>query len=419
MRHTHVFRSGARMASAPAVVALAALIAAIGAQPRAAVAQPSAAAATQPAAAAATAPAATAYNLSPIPVQAMAIDAKHKSMVQTSVNAALAYLLAHQNANGSWGPSDGHPAFTALALKALVQDPEFNVKSPPVAKGLAYLLKYVQPNGGIYDPKIGVANYTTSVAVMALVAAKDESFKPTIEKAVAYLKGLQIVEGSTTPKGEKVDRANPFFGGVSYGEEGRPDLSNLSFAVEALHDAGVPKTDPFFANAVVFLARVQNRSESNDQPWAQVVDDGGFVYATARSLDDLSGESKADEVEVGGRRGLRSYGSMTYSGFKSMLYANVARDDPRVKAAYKWIRRYWRLDSNPNMPEIRSKQGVYYYYHVFAKALRAWGQDVIPDAKDVPHNWRQSSSRSCANSRSPMEAGSTPSNAGSRPCRTW
>jgi squalene-hopene/tetraprenyl-beta-curcumene cyclase len=80
---------------------------------------------------------------------------------------------------------------------------------------------------------------------------------------------------------------------------------------------------------------------------------------------------------------------MTYTGFKSMLYANVARTDPRVKAAMEWIARYWRLDSNPNMPQKQSEQGLYYYYQVFGKALRAWGEDTVTDAKGDKHNWRQ------------------------------
>ena len=32
-------------------------------------------------------------------------------------------------------------------------------------------------------------------------------------------------------------------------------------------------------------------------------------------------------------RVLRSYGGMTYAGLKSMAYAKLTRDDPRVKAA--------------------------------------------------------------------------------------
>ena len=29
---------------------------------------------------------------------------------------------------------------------------------------------------------------------------------------------------------------------------------------------------------------------------------------------------------------------MTYSGLKSMIYAGLTKDDPRVKAAVQWIR---------------------------------------------------------------------------------
>ncbi len=153
-----------------------------------------------------------------------------------------------------------------------------------------------------------------------------------------------------------------------------------------MHEAGVPGDDPAMQRALAFVTRLQNRSEGAAERGFvfRGTDDGGFIYAVRKVGDKFVGESKAGET----RRGLRSYGSMTYVGFKSMLYANVSHDDPRVQAAYKWIRRYWRLDSNPNMPEIRSKEGLFYYYYVFAKALRAWGQDIIPDIRGVKHNWR-------------------------------
>ncbi len=301
----------------------------------------------------------------------------------------VAYLLSRQNAEGGWGVPFSMPAITGLVLKAVVQHPDYTAASPQVAKGYAFMLAAVQPNGGVYDPKIGQANYTTSVAVMALAAAGDAKFAPTIDRASKYLMGLQIVDGARTPAGETVTRAHPFYGGTSYGSHGRPDLSNLSFTIDALHEAGVPKDSPFFARAAIFLARTQNRAESNSLPWARVVNDGGFVYAPGLATDAAIGESKADVQIVNGRRGLRSYGSMTYAGFKSMLHANVSRDDPRVRAAYGWIRRHWRLDSNPNMPRSQSKQGLYYYYHVFAKALRVWDQNVITDARGIRHNWRE------------------------------
>ena len=81
-------------------------------------------------------------------------------------------------------------------------------------------------------------------------------------------------------------------------------------------------------------------------------------------------------------------GSMTYAGFKSMLYAGLSKDDRRVRAALDWIGRHWTLDHNPNMPERQSQEGLFYYYHVFGRALQAWGEDVVQDHAKRDHDWR-------------------------------
>ena len=320
----------------------------------------------------------------PLPIRAALL-----AVARADVDAGVAWLIQAQNDDGGWGKPKSHPAFTAMALKVLVQHPQYHLDSPQVAKGYEFLLAHVQPDGGIYNPQLGHANYTTSLAVMALALSDRPAHRAAMGKAVGYLRGIQIKAGDKTPDGEAVTSEHPFYGGTSYGEHGRPDLNNLSYSIEALHAAGVPKDDPFFERAVVFLARAQNRSESNDQAWAAVVNDGGFAYAPRGGGPGGAPESKAGDVTADGRSGPRSYGSMTYAGFLSMLYANVSRDDPRVQGAYDWIRRYWRLDSNPNMPQARSKEGLFNYYQVFAKALRAYGRPVITDSRGVAHNWRE------------------------------
>jgi len=153
--------------------------------------------------------------------------------------------------------------------------------------------------------------------------------------------------------------------------------------LEALTQSGLSKDDPVYQKAVVFIARCQMLGRTNDQVFAAESVDGGFVYTPANG-----GESKAGTDVVEGKPRLRSYGSMTYAGFKSMLYAGVDRDDVRVQRAMDWIRRFYTLDHNPNMPHAHSKQGLYYYYHVFARALRAWGEETIMDSDQVPHAWR-------------------------------
>ena len=82
--------------------------------------------------------------------------------------------------------------------------------------------------------------------------------------------------------------------------------------------------------------------------------------------------------------GLRSYASMTYAGLKSMIYAGVKADDPRVKAAVKWCQMHYGLENNPGM----GAAGLYYYYQTFAKALDASGLKMVKDEKGVEHDWR-------------------------------
>jgi squalene-hopene/tetraprenyl-beta-curcumene cyclase len=91
-----------------------------------------------------------------------------------------------------------------------------------------------------------------------------------------------------------------------------------------------------------------------------------------------------------GRRLLRSYGTMTYAGLKSMIYAGLTKDDPRVKAAWSWVTKNWTLDENPGMkgssPDA-AQSGLYYYFHTLAKALNAYNQPTIETTRGK-HDWR-------------------------------
>jgi squalene-hopene/tetraprenyl-beta-curcumene cyclase len=82
--------------------------------------------------------------------------------------------------------------------------------------------------------------------------------------------------------------------------------------------------------------------------------------------------------------GLRSYGSMTYAGLKSMIFAGLTADDPRVKAAIDWLRCHYTFAENPGMGDA----GLYYYFHTAAKALDALGEDPFTDAAGIAHDWR-------------------------------
>jgi len=322
----------------------------------------------------------------------MAIDKAHLEKAAGMMNMGISWLLDHRDEKGVWSGKNGafRPALTGLVLKGLLQHPDFTSESEVVKNGFKVLLGYQQEDGGVYNPREGRSNYCTSIAVCALAEANDPKYKAAMEKAVKFLRDIQIKPGSKSrdPKkeGETIGEDHPYVGGVSYGaKHGRPDLNNLGWWMEAMYEAGVEAEDPAMQRALAFVNRCQNRSESNPMAWAKT-DDGGFIYAPARR-DVTEAESKAGEAPGGG---LQSYGSISYTAWKSMLYAGVSRDDPRIKSLYAWVRKHWTLTQNPNMPEERNQQGLYFYYVVFARALRGWQIDEVPDIdKDKPaHNWR-------------------------------
>jgi squalene-hopene/tetraprenyl-beta-curcumene cyclase len=302
---------------------------------------------------------------------------------EVTIEKALVYLKAHENADFSWQTGSDPPAISALVLKAFLQSPHYDPKNPFLDKGFGKLLSYQKPDGSISADLL--ATYNTAIAISAL--AKDGAYKDQLDKAVKYLRDLQWtdkIEGLPF-ESKKVDPSDPNYGGFGYGRQGRADMSNGNFALDALKDAGMKSDDPAFQAALKFATRSQNNSETNDQKWA--TDDGGFVYFPA----DGGGSAAGEYVGPDGRKLLRSYGSMTYAGLKSMMYAGLSKDDPRVKAAWKWIGNNWTLTENPGMAANDAKaavSGLFYYYHTLARALRAYGEPIITDPKGVKHDWR-------------------------------
>jgi len=307
------------------------------------------------------------FGWTPSAAEAAASD---RPLYQQTVERGIGFLRSAQAENGAFTESAG-PAITALVTSALLEHGR-SPDDPFVERSLDFILGYTQDDGGIYAEGSRHRNYETAIAVMALSKAnKDGRYTQVLARAEAFLKGLQWDEE------EGAEKSDVNYGGAGYGGHKRPDLSNTSFLIDALNSLGRGEDDPAIQKALVFVSRCQNlETEYNTTKFAAKNPDGGFYYTPA-----AGGTSQAGETPEGG---LRSYGSMTYAGLKSMIFAGVGPDDPRVKAALAWIRRHYGLDENPGMGDA----GLYYYYHTFAKALAAIGLEQLEDADGESHDWR-------------------------------
>lgn len=292
------------------------------------------------------------------------------------VDKAIAYLRRQQADDGSFA-KDRNIGITGIVVTGLLDSGRVDRSDPVIAKALGYIEKLINPKEGHIagdNPRMQLKNYVTSVNVMALAAANaDGRYQNVLASSAKFLKMLQWDEG------ENVTPQDPLFGGFGYDSKNRPDLSNSQMAIDALKAAGVSSTDPAFQKAMRFVSRCQNlKSEHQDQAWAEKTNDGSFVYSPL--------ESKSDPGPGGA---LPGYGSMTYAGIKSLIYAGVDKNDFRVQNALKWIRKNYTVDANPGLPASRNQQGLYYYYHTMAKCLDVLGIDEIEDDQGVKHDWRK------------------------------
>ena len=288
-----------------------------------------------------------------------------------AVDKAIAFLDTKARASdGSYAGFTG-PGVTAVVTSGILRNGR-SPDDPVVEPSLKYLEGFIQPDGGIYQKSTLYRNYETCLAVLAFSQAnRNGRYDDVLKNADRFIKGLQWDES------EGKDVTDHSYGGAGYGKHERPDMSNTQFLIEALSAVGNGPDDAAMKKALIFVSRCQNlETEHNTTPFSAKNPDGGFYYTVA-----AGGSSQAGETPEGG---LRSYGSMTYAGLKSMIFAGVGPDDPRVKAAFKWVQKHYDVQSNPGMGDA----GLYYYYHTFAKALDAMGVDEIEDPQGVKHNWR-------------------------------
>lgn len=309
-----------------------------------------------------------------------------KAQLQAAIDKGIGWLEKNQSQTGAWSEED-YPALTALPVSAILMNPARDRKQPlpeSARKGLDFILGKAQNDGGIYGK--GLATYNTSLCVNALVQSGDKECLPVIARA----RRLLINQQQDFDKRGVAD--NLFDGGIGYGgSHAHSDLSNTHLALEALYHSKKALADTEFDesrdfdldwdSAIEFVSRCQNSEATvktlGDWAGLREEDRGGFVY--------FPGDTKSDEVETpGGKTALRSYGSMSYAGLLSFIYAEMDQSDPRIRAVLEWLGRNFTLDENPGM----GAQGLYYYFHTMSKALSLAGEGALVLADGTQVDWK-------------------------------
>ncbi len=259
-----------------------------------------------------------------------------------AVDRGTAYLLRHQGPQGQWLGRYG-PAVTALVVKALAVSGH-SLTSRPVRSALTFIESCHRSDGGFYTNVEPV--YNTAIVLRTLSSLSPHRFRRQIVRGLHFLQSAQAAAAQATkrPGARWLD-----------GRSLHVALDD-ALTMEALRGAGLPAGDAAVQQALAMLRRNSARID--------------------KALDPQ--ERSADEI-------LQNYGLLTYAQLKSMIYAGLSRNDPRVQRLVRWIRSHYTLKVNPAGDNSR---GRYYYYLTFAKALRAYGSATITDARGVKHHWR-------------------------------
>ncbi len=343
------------------------------------------------------------------------LDPAARKVALKAISDGVQWLKSCQTEDGTWLPKQ-YPAITALAARAILQDPSrpADQTDPAADKGLEYVASCARPDGGIFcqvPPEKGgtQANYNTAACLLGLYAAHETRYEPLIQAARGYLIRTQHLD------------KDDYYGGWGYDasrKDPHADMSNTGFTMQALSvtarppqlceqapksaetsqpaepaTAAAPATtvmpppeavpdDPNWAAATAFLSHCQNLASAAEKERAvskRPQDVGGFYYHPHASM--AGGELDDEGLQI-----WHSYGNATALGLECLLEAHVDRKDPRVAATVNWLRSNYNLEEHPGG---MGKQGLYFYYHTLARALSMYGEEPLKRADKPSADWRR------------------------------
>ncbi len=283
--------------------------------------------------------------------------------IRAAVNRSLDWLAASQQKDGSWSKRH-HPALTALPAMAFMKS-DYLDKDHILSNATDYIISCSRDDGGIYiepraDRKGGLEIFNTAVCTTALHIYDKKTYKQIIKKARRFLAGRQHLGNDI------------YKGGFGYYEDSSSEYVHgldTFFSIQA-----IAVTDPDSKPIIDWAETVNYFTKRQGNQPALLPAAPEFAYSPGPG----STRSRTNDIYF------HSYGSMTYIGLLALVYADVNHSDVRVRSAFDWARKHWSLDENPG----KGKKGLYFFYYVLARALSAYGIDLIQTSDGILINWR-------------------------------
>ena len=268
--------------------------------------------------------------------------------------AASAFLAARQSPDGAWRSAQSGAfcegdALTPLVLWALAD--VCSATAEYVVSGMRWLENLTAAQGARMEPWDGLRYplFTASYAAQVFGKTGDSRRAAFWAEVVERLRISPALgwPADAAACGAWGDAPSP--PRLPHGDAPPPDMlaPNVSATLLGLRAIAADNA------ALPFLARCQNFAPG----------DGGFFFA----IDD----PVRNKAGVASRGRYRSYGSATCDGVLALVACGVASDDPRMRAAFAWLREHaagarhsgeWPADRVDDRESLR-------YYH--AQALAA------------------------------------------------
>ncbi len=221
-------------------------------------------------------------------------------------------------------------------------------------RGILFLMQTQEPNGG-WLTRFGPA--PTALAVRAILNAGIDLQHPVIQHALAY------VESTRQPDGGFYIVHEPTY--------------HTAIVLSMYAALDTPQARQRLVAGRQFL---QLAASPASKPGTWYRSEKSELTSSSRSL------AFADPTERASDAVLDTYGSITYAKWKSLVYAGLSSEDPRVKQGKWWIERNWSLEKHPG---TGNADGLYYYYLALARTLKASGASSLATPAG-PIDWRNS-----------------------------